>query len=114
MHRSSARTLYMQVNKQRKSARRCVSFLLLRVESFLQVRKLDIAKQRVVECLQRCEDLNDLHDCRQGVQEAMAEEDYQVAARHIQRFLQLDAALFRYTDEEDKGSLECAPFCMNI
>ena len=59
-----------------------------------KVRDLDLAKGRVVDCLQRVEDLQDLKLCTEGVTTAMRGEDYEVAAGHVHRFLSLDASLF--------------------
>ena len=42
-----------------------------------KVRKLDIAKSRVVNCIKRVTDILDLKACTDGVREALAEEDYE-------------------------------------
>uniref|UniRef100_A0A0R3RI04 Conserved oligomeric Golgi complex subunit 4 n=1 Tax=Elaeophora elaphi TaxID=1147741 RepID=A0A0R3RI04_9BILA len=59
---------------------------------------LDVAKGRVVECLQRASDLMDLHTCADGVRSAIEQEDYELAARHIHKFLTLDTTIFRMGD----------------
>ncbi len=42
-----------------------------------KVRKLDIAKSRVISCIKRVTDILDLKACTDGVREALAEEDYE-------------------------------------
>ncbi len=56
--------------------------LLLHVDRVLQ--------SRVSECQQRVNDLIDLKLCSDGVQTALAEEDYEQAAAHVHRFLDMD------------------------
>lgn len=58
-----------------------------------KVRELDLAKTRVVDCLQRVEDALDLRLCTEGIRSAMAGEDYEQAAGHVHRFLMLDKAI---------------------
>lgn len=71
---------------------------------FFEVSALDVAKGRVVECLQRVSDLMDLRTCADGVRTAMEQEDYELAARHIHKFLTLDTAVFQMSDQaEAKG-----------
>lgn len=60
-----------------------------------RVSALDVAKGRVVECLQRVGDLRDLRTCAEGVEAAMKNEEYDEAARNIHRFLTLDTAVFK-------------------
>ncbi|KFD71309.1 hypothetical protein M514_03559 [Trichuris suis] len=55
-----------------------------------KVRDMDVAKTRVIECLQFVEDILDLRTCTEGVRIAMANEDYEQAASHVHRFLTLD------------------------
>uniref|UniRef100_A0A5S6PZH5 Conserved oligomeric Golgi complex subunit 4 n=1 Tax=Trichuris muris TaxID=70415 RepID=A0A5S6PZH5_TRIMR len=55
-----------------------------------KVRDMDVAKTRVVECLQFVEDILDLRTCTEGVRIAMVNEDYEQAAGHVHRFLTLD------------------------
>lgn len=62
---------------------------------------LDVAKGRVVECLQRVSDLMDLRTCAEGVKTAMDDEDYELAAQHIHKFLTLDTAVFQMGDQVD-------------
>jgi hypothetical protein len=42
---------------------------------------LDLNKSRVVECLQRTNDLRDLRTCAEGVEKALKEQDYEEAAQ---------------------------------
>lgn len=67
-----------------------------------KIRHLDNAKQRVEESLQRIKDVLDLRFCTEGVQVAMQNEEYEVAAGHIQRFLKMDEGLLRRSAEEMK------------
>ncbi|KAL3115998.1 hypothetical protein niasHT_007298 [Heterodera trifolii] len=62
---------------------------------------LDLGKSRVVECLQRVNDLKDLGTCAFGVQEALRAEKYEEAAQHIHRFLTLDTAVFKMGDHRE-------------
>ncbi|EFO27603.2 hypothetical protein LOAG_00872 [Loa loa] len=64
-----------------------------------KVLALDVAKGRVVECLQRVNDLMDLRTCADGVRSAIEQEDYELAARHIHKFLTLDTTIFQMGDD---------------
>ncbi|KAL8591236.1 hypothetical protein ACOMHN_017560 [Nucella lapillus] len=64
-----------------------------------KVRKLDLAKSRVVECSQRVEDILDLKFCTDGVQIALQNEDYEKAAGHVHRFRNLDETVIRMSAE---------------
>ncbi|KAI3409817.1 hypothetical protein GPALN_006192 [Globodera pallida] len=66
-----------------------------------RVAALDLGKSRVVECLQRVNDLRDLGTCASGVQEAIRADKYEEAARHIHRFLTLDTAVFKMGDHRE-------------
>ncbi|XP_005110245.2 conserved oligomeric Golgi complex subunit 4 [Aplysia californica] len=68
-----------------------------------KVRKLDLAKSRVVECMQRVEDILDLKFCIDGVQTALQNEDYEKAAGHIHRFRSLDETVIRMSAETTEG-----------
>ncbi|CAG5130857.1 unnamed protein product [Candidula unifasciata] len=68
-----------------------------------KVRKLDLAKNRVVECMQRVEDILDLKFCTDGVQTALQNEDYEKAAGHIHRFRSLDETVIRISAETSEG-----------
>ncbi|XP_025115796.1 conserved oligomeric Golgi complex subunit 4-like isoform X2 [Pomacea canaliculata] len=74
-----------------------------------KVRKLDLAKSRVVECSQRVEDILDLKFCTDGVQIALQNEDYEKAAGHVHRFRNLDETVIRIsaeTNEVPGGTLD--------
>uniref|UniRef100_A0A1I7Y4U5 Conserved oligomeric Golgi complex subunit 4 n=2 Tax=Steinernema glaseri TaxID=37863 RepID=A0A1I7Y4U5_9BILA len=66
-----------------------------------RVSALDLAKCRVVDCLQRVSDLRDLRTCSEGVDLAIQEEDYEQAAKHVHRFLTLDMAVFKMGEQID-------------
>ncbi|VDO44948.1 unnamed protein product [Haemonchus placei] len=71
-----------------------------------KVSALDVAKTRVVECLQLAGDMHDLGVCSEGVDECINNEDYEQAAQHIHRFLTLDRAVFQFsssTVDKDAG-----------
>ena len=68
-----------------------------------KVRKLDLAKSRVVECIQRVDDILDLKFCLDGVQTALQNEDYEKAASHIHRFRSLDETVIRMSAETNEG-----------
>lgn len=82
---------------------RIVSGLAEKISS--KVSALDMAKSRVVECLQRVSDLRDLRTCAEGVEVAMQQGSYEEAAKHIHRFLALDSAVFKMGEQIDaKGT----------
>uniref|UniRef100_A0A7I4Y1Z1 Conserved oligomeric Golgi complex subunit 4 n=1 Tax=Haemonchus contortus TaxID=6289 RepID=A0A7I4Y1Z1_HAECO len=71
-----------------------------------KVSALDVAKTRVVECLQLAGDMHDLGVCSEGVDECINNEDYEQAAQHIHRFLTLDRAVFQFSSsavDKDAG-----------
>ena len=65
-----------------------------------KVKQLDTAKSRVSECQQRVNDLIDLRLCSDGVQAALADEDYEQAAAHLHRFLAMDESTLKVTASE--------------
>ena len=65
-----------------------------------KVKQLDIAKSRVSDCQQRVNDLIDLRLCSDGVQAALADEDYEQAAAHLHRFLAMDESSLKITASE--------------
>ena len=65
-----------------------------------KVKQLDIAKSRVSDCQQRVNDLIDLRLCSDGVQAALADEDYEQAAAHLHRFLAMDESTLKMTASE--------------
>lgn len=73
-----------------------------------KIRHLDSAKHRVEECLQRIEDVLDLSFCTEGVRLAMENEEYEVAAMHVNRFLKMDKSglLNSADDMQQRGSLK--------
>ncbi|XP_018013671.1 conserved oligomeric Golgi complex subunit 4 isoform X2 [Hyalella azteca] len=74
-----------------------------------RVRKLDTAKQSVVEVQRRVADLLDLEGCAGGVATALVSEDYETAAAHIHRFLAMDETLLLHSaaaNSTGSGSIE--------
>ncbi|XP_058986424.1 conserved oligomeric Golgi complex subunit 4 isoform X2 [Musca domestica] len=69
-----------------------------------KVRRLDLARSRASDSQQRVHDLIDLQLCGQGVTTAIVEEDYEVAAGHINRFLAMDLQLLKRTADDVQGS----------
>ncbi|KAJ3162277.1 Golgi transport complex subunit 4, partial [Irineochytrium annulatum] len=57
-----------------------------------KVRVLDLEQSRVKSVIALVQDIQDLKDCATGVQQAISANDYEVAGRYIQRFLQFDQA----------------------
>lgn len=73
-----------------------------------RVSALDQARSRLVKCLQRINDLKDLRTCAEGVEIAMKQEEYDEAARHVQKFFALDSILFKNAEQIDtKGYCHC-------
>ncbi|XP_067651434.1 conserved oligomeric Golgi complex subunit 4-like [Haliotis asinina] len=68
-----------------------------------KVRKLDLAKSRVSDCIERVEDILDLKFCTDGVQTALQNEDYEKAAGHIHRYRNLDESVLRMSADNDEG-----------
>uniref|UniRef100_A0A8C4QWS1 Conserved oligomeric Golgi complex subunit 4 n=1 Tax=Eptatretus burgeri TaxID=7764 RepID=A0A8C4QWS1_EPTBU len=68
-----------------------------------KVRELDVAKTRVYQASQRADDILDLKLCTDGVQAALADEDYEKAAAHIHRFLSLDSAVITLSQQGPEG-----------
>ncbi|KAE9420850.1 hypothetical protein Angca_007198 [Angiostrongylus cantonensis] len=87
-------------SKQLASSLRTISRLADNISS--KVSALDIAKTRVVECLQLAGDMYDLGVCSEGVDECISNEDYEQAAQHIHRFLTLDRAVFQFSNTVEK------------
>lgn len=74
-----------------------------------RVAVLDVAKGRVVECLQRVNDLRDLRTCSESVGRAIDEEEFEEAAQYIHRFNTLEDVVFKmgsHLDDEDGQSLK--------
>lgn len=62
-----------------------------------KVRKIDVARARLEECLAKVGDILDLKACREGVQNAMRTDNYEEASIHIKRFLSIDQEQLRKT-----------------
>lgn len=88
--------------KQLASSLRTISRLADNISG--KVSALDVAKTRVVECLQLAGDMHDLGVCSEGVDECISNEDYEQAAQHIHRFLTLDRAVFQFSSSVDKDA----------
>lgn len=69
-----------------------------------KVRELDVTKSRVVACLQRANDIIDLKKCTDGVKKALEDEEYEQAAAHIHRYLNIDAASLQLSSDPVEGS----------
>lgn len=67
-----------------------------------KVADLDLAKTRVVECLQLAGDMMDLSMCSEKVDDAIRGGDWNEAAELVHRFLTLDKAVFQLRDTNDK------------
>jgi hypothetical protein len=50
-----------------------------------KVKDLDMARERLKETMKKVTDIVDIKNCVEGVQKAMDNENYEVAAGHIQR-----------------------------
>lgn len=55
-----------------------------------KVRRIDLAKARLEDCLSKVSDILDLGTCRNGMIKAMEENNYEEAAMHIKRFLSIN------------------------
>ncbi|VDM69454.1 unnamed protein product, partial [Strongylus vulgaris] len=86
--------------KQLASSLRTISRLADNISG--KVSALDVAKTRVVECLQLAGDMHDLGVCSEEVDKCINNEDYEQAAQHIHRFLTLDRAVFQFSSAADK------------
>lgn len=62
-----------------------------------KVRKIDLARARLEECLAKVGDILDLKTCQEGVQQAMKANNYEEASIHIKRFLSIDQEQLRKT-----------------
>lgn len=71
-----------------------------------KVRQLDVARSRVSECQKRVHDLLDLQLCSDGVSAALTSDDYEKAAAHVHRFLNMDQSLLEQT--ADNMQQDCA------
>ncbi|CAI2347178.1 unnamed protein product [Caenorhabditis sp. 36 PRJEB53466] len=71
-----------------------------------RVSALDMAKTRVVGCLQLAGDMRDLGVCAEGIDDAIRSEDFETAAQHIHRFLTLDQAVFQIREFKQKDATD--------
>lgn len=55
-----------------------------------KVRRIDLAKTRLEDCLLKVSDVLDLKTCRNGMLQAMEMNNYEEAAMHIKRFLSIN------------------------
>lgn len=62
-----------------------------------QVRKIDLARIRLEECLAKVGDILDLKKCQEGVQQAMNIGNWEEASIHIKRFLSIDQEQLKKT-----------------
>lgn len=62
-----------------------------------KMRRIDLAKTRLEDCLCKVVDILDLKDCRQGARIAMSIDRYEEAAMHIKRYLAINQAELRKT-----------------
>ncbi|XP_068722014.1 conserved oligomeric Golgi complex subunit 4-like isoform X2 [Montipora capricornis] len=70
-----------------------------------KVRLLDLVKNRVQETIKRVDDILDLKACVDGVQTALNTENYEQAAAHIHRYLNLDEEVLKeITGDSQEGS----------
>ncbi|CAF0945754.1 unnamed protein product [Adineta steineri] len=69
-----------------------------------KVRELDVTKRHVVACLRRANDIIDLKKCTDGVKLALEDEEYEQAAAHIHRYLNIDSTSLQLSDDPAEGS----------
>lgn len=78
-----------------------------------KVRVLDTAKRNVYAALKRVDDIIDLKNCVDGVQQAMTSGNYEQAAVHIRRYLDLDeTVLLESAVDATKGSTVSSSFSL--
>eukprot|EP01122_Echinamoeba_exundans_P017989 TRINITY_DN9918_c0_g1_i1.p1 TRINITY_DN9918_c0_g1~~TRINITY_DN9918_c0_g1_i1.p1 ORF type:complete len:758 (+),score=155.21 TRINITY_DN9918_c0_g1_i1:44-2317(+) len=69
-------------------------------EISIHVRRLDQLNERITSAMKRTDDIIDLKTCIDGVQNAMASEDYASAASYVNRYLNFDKSIL------DRSSVE--------
>lgn len=69
-----------------------------------KVRRLDEARMRASECQKRVHDLIDLQLCSQGVNAAIKDDDYEVGAGYVSRFLSMDKNMLQRTADDVQGN----------
>lgn len=90
--------------KQLTSALKNISSLADTISG--RVSALDVAKTRVVGCLQLAGDMRDLGVCAEGIDDAIRSEDFETASQHIHRFLTLDQAVFQIREFKHKDATD--------
>lgn len=100
-------------NNSKKLDEQIVNTAYLAKSVSAKVRRLDLARSRVSECQQRVHDLIDLQLCSQGVIAAIAEEDFEIGASHINRFLAMDLQLLKRTADDVQGSVSSVSEAIN-
>ncbi|KAG5675147.1 hypothetical protein PVAND_005074 [Polypedilum vanderplanki] len=65
-----------------------------------KVRRLDTARTRAQEAQQRVDDLINLQLCSQGVMTAIKEENYEIGAGHVKRYLAMDKKILEKTADD--------------
>lgn len=90
--------------KQLTSALKNISSLADTISG--RVSALDVAKTRVVGCLQLAGDMRDLGVCAEGIDDAIRSEDFEIASQHIHRFLTLDQAVFQIREFKQKDATD--------
>ncbi|KAF1768115.1 hypothetical protein GCK72_008076 [Caenorhabditis remanei] len=90
--------------KQLTSALKNISSLADTISG--RVSALDVAKTRVVGCLQLAGDMKDLGHCAEGIDDAIRSEDFEIASQHIHRFLTLDEAVFQIREFKQKDATD--------
>uniref|UniRef100_A0A0K0FLY5 Conserved oligomeric Golgi complex subunit 4 n=1 Tax=Strongyloides venezuelensis TaxID=75913 RepID=A0A0K0FLY5_STRVS len=60
-----------------------------------RVSTLDITKTRIVDCLQRISDLNDLKSCEEIIPNLLQKSEYEEVCEHLRKFLTLDSKVFK-------------------
>ncbi|KAL2609822.1 hypothetical protein R1flu_028395 [Riccia fluitans] len=68
-----------------------------------KVRELDLAQSRVQATLARIDVIVDRTNCIDGAKQALETEDYEAAAKYVERFLELDA---QYIPNSEEGIVE--------
>ncbi|KAL6057907.1 Golgi transport complex subunit 4 [Balamuthia mandrillaris] len=58
-----------------------------------KVRELDLTRERLKTTIHKVNDIIDVKNCVNGVKAAMEKEDYETAASHIQRYLNIDKSV---------------------
>lgn len=62
-----------------------------------KIKQIELAKSRLEDCLLKIGDVLDLKTCQDGIDEAIRENNFEVAAMHIKRYLSIDQDSLRKT-----------------